>query len=140
MKTKDFYKKFDQGEEDIIDDLDLSTLCRPNQEIKCINVDFPCWVVDSDKKEAIRIRISHQLKMLNANDARANLNNLIDEASLSHQPIVIKGKKSKAVLLCEQDWKAINETLYLVSIPGMRKSIIDEMATDADECSKDLDW
>lgn len=80
------------------------------------------------------------MTMLNATEARAKLYRLINEASETHQPIVIKGKKSNAVLLSEEDWNAINETLYLISIPGMRESIIDGMATDVDECSKELDW
>lgn len=80
------------------------------------------------------------MTMLNATEARAKLYSLIDEAAETHQPIVIKGKRSNAVLLSEEDWNAINETLYLVSIPGMRESIMDGMATDTDECSKDLDW
>ncbi|SDY94941.1 type II toxin-antitoxin system Phd/YefM family antitoxin [Nitrosomonas halophila] len=80
------------------------------------------------------------MTMLNATEARAKLYSLIDEAAETHQPIVIKGKRSNAVLLSEEDWNAINETLYLVSIPGMRESIMGGMATDTDECSKDLDW
>ena len=77
---------------------------------------------------------------LNATEARAKLYSLIDEAALTHQPIVIKGKRSNAVLLSEEDWNAISETLYLISIPGMRESIIEGLATDAGECSKELDW
>lgn len=80
------------------------------------------------------------MTMLNATEARAKLYSLIDEAAETHQPIVIKGKRSNAVLLSEEDWNAINETLYLVSIPGMRESIMDGMATDTDECGEDLDW
>ena len=77
---------------------------------------------------------------LNATEARSRLYSLIDEVAENHKPIVIKGKRSNAVLLSEDDWNAINETLYLVSIPGMRESIMEGMATDVDECSKDLDW
>lgn len=80
------------------------------------------------------------MTILNATEARAKLYSLIDETSETHQPIVIKGKRSNAVLLSEEDWNAINETLYLVSILGMRESIIEGMATDTVECSKDLDW
>ncbi len=80
------------------------------------------------------------MTMLNATEARAKLYSLIDEAAKTHQPIVIRGKRTNAVLLSEEDWNAINETLYLVSIPGMRESLIEGMATDANECSKDLDW
>ncbi len=80
------------------------------------------------------------MTMLNATEARAKLYSLIDEAATTHQPIVIKGKRSNAVLLSEEDWNAINETLFLVSIPGMRESIIEGMETDVDECSNELDW
>lgn len=80
------------------------------------------------------------MTILNATEARAKLYNLIDQASETHRPIVIKGKRSSAVLLSEEDWNAINETLYLVSIPGMRESIMEGMATDIDACCKDLDW
>ena len=60
MKAKDFDKKFDEGKEDIIDDLDLSTARRVNQEHKRINVDFPSWVVDSLDREAARIGVTRQ--------------------------------------------------------------------------------
>ncbi len=61
---------------------------------------------------------------VNATEARAQLYTLIDETTASHQPIVIKGKRSNTILLSEEDWNTINETLYLVSIPGMRESIM----------------
>ena len=80
------------------------------------------------------------MMLLNATEARTKLYSLIDEAAENHQPIVIKGRRSNAVLISEDDWNAINETLYLVSIPGMRESIMDGMAADVDECSTDLDW
>lgn len=60
MKAKDFDMKFDQGNEDIIEDLDLSTRRRVNQEYKRINVDFPSWVVDSLDREAARIGVTRQ--------------------------------------------------------------------------------
>ena len=77
---------------------------------------------------------------LNATEARANLYSLIDEASSTHKPIRITGKRSNAVLLSEEDWNAINETLYLVSIPGMRESIQKGMKTKLNDCDKDLSW
>jgi len=76
----------------------------------------------------------------NATEARAKLYNLIDEAAESHQPIVITGKRNNAVLISEDDWNAINETLHLVSIPGMRESIREGLETDISECDKVLDW
>ena len=76
----------------------------------------------------------------NATEARSRLYKLIDEASQTHKPIVITGKRHNAVLLAEEDWNAINETLYLVSIPGMRESIIEGMNASLEECDQELDW
>jgi len=80
------------------------------------------------------------MTVLNATEARSKLYNLIDEASESHKPIVITGKRSNAVLLSEDDWNAISETLNLLSIPGMRESIKLGMKTPIEECSEGLDW
>lgn len=77
---------------------------------------------------------------ITATEARSNLYRLIDETAASHQPIVINGKRNKAVLIAEEDWAAIQETLFLLSVPGMRESIREGMATSVDECDKDLDW
>ena len=77
---------------------------------------------------------------LKATDARAKLYNLIDETAESHQPIVITGKRNNAVLISESDWNAINETLYLLSVPGMRESIHKGLEEDVAACSKDIDW
>lgn len=77
---------------------------------------------------------------LNATEARAKLYALIDETSSSHQPIVITGKRGNAVLLSEEDWNAINETLHLLSIPGMRESLREGMDTGLNECDQELDW
>ena len=60
MKAKDFDAKFDEGVEDILDDLDLSTARRVNQDTKRVNVDFPAWVVDSLDREATRIGVTRQ--------------------------------------------------------------------------------
>ncbi len=80
------------------------------------------------------------MPILNVTDARSKLYALIDETARTHRPIIITGKRGNAVLLSEEDWNAINETLYLVSIPGMRESIREGMETDLDECAKDLEW
>lgn len=77
---------------------------------------------------------------LNATEARSKLYALIDETSTSHQPIIITGKRGNAVLLSEDDWNAVNETLHLLSIPGMRESIREGMDVELDKCSKSLDW
>lgn len=77
---------------------------------------------------------------MTASEARANLYRLIDEVANSHQPLLISGKRNKAVLISEEDWQAIQETLYLLSVPGMRESVREGMATPIDECSEELDW
>ena len=77
---------------------------------------------------------------LSASDARAKLYRLIDETAASHEPIVIAGKRNNAVLVSEQDWAAIQETIYLLSIPGMRESIREGLQTPVGELSTELDW
>lgn len=77
---------------------------------------------------------------LTASEARANLYRLIDQAAESHQPIMITGKRSSAVLLAAEDWQAIQETLYLLSIPGMRESLKEGMAQPLGESAKGLSW
>ena len=77
---------------------------------------------------------------LNVTDARARLYNLIDETAETHQPIVITGKRGNAVLLSEEDWNSINETLFLLSVPGMRESIRDGMNEKLGDCDQDLGW
>jgi prevent-host-death family protein len=74
------------------------------------------------------------------NEAQQTLPDLIEAVSQSHQPIVIAGKSSNAVLLSESDWSAIQETLYLMSVPGMRESIKEGLATPIDECDRELVW
>ena len=77
---------------------------------------------------------------LTVSKARSNLYKLLDQASSSHEPIQITGKRNNAVLLSEDDWRSIQETLYLLSIPGMRESIRKGLNTSVKECSKDLKW
>jgi antitoxin YefM len=80
------------------------------------------------------------MQTLSASEARANLYRLIDDAATSHEPVVITGKRNNAVLVSEEDWSVIQETLYLLSIPGMRESIREGMNTPVSECEKELDW
>lgn len=75
-----------------------------------------------------------------ATQARSKLYKLIADAATSHRPITITGKRGNAVLLSEEDWKAIQETLYLTSIPGMRASIVKGMKTSLSKCKKDIAW
>lgn len=77
---------------------------------------------------------------ITASEARAKLYRLIDEAASSHQPLLISGKRNNAVLVSEEDWDAIQETLFLLSVPGMRESIREGMETPVEECAEDLDW
>ncbi|MFO7807740.1 type II toxin-antitoxin system Phd/YefM family antitoxin [Guyparkeria sp.] len=77
---------------------------------------------------------------ITASEARARLYRLIDEAATSHRPLLISGKRNKAVLISEEDWEAIQETLYLLSIPGMRESIREGMQEPVSQCSEELDW
>ena len=77
---------------------------------------------------------------LNATEARSRLYTLIDEAAETHKPIVITGKRANAVLLSEEDWNAINETIYLLSVAEMRESIREGIKQSLDECSQELDW
>ncbi|MCP4164812.1 MAG: type II toxin-antitoxin system Phd/YefM family antitoxin [Chloroflexi bacterium] len=77
---------------------------------------------------------------LTASEARSRFYRLIDEASESHVPILITGKRNNAVLLSEEDWLAVQETLYLLFIPGMRESIKEGLATPVEDCGEELDW
>jgi len=65
---------------------------------------------------------------------------LLDEVAQSHEPVLITGKHSNAFLVSEDDWRSIQETLHLLSIPGMRESIRDGLNTPAEECADRLDW
>ena len=77
---------------------------------------------------------------LTASKARANLYKLLDRTASSHDPIQITGKRSSAVLVSEEDWRAIQETLYLLSIPGMRESIRRGLKTSLRKSHKELNW
>jgi prevent-host-death family protein len=77
---------------------------------------------------------------ITASAARADLYRLIDQAAESHKPVVISGKRANAVLVSEEDWSAIQETLYLLAIPGMRESIKDAMAEPIANSKKVLKW
>ena len=80
------------------------------------------------------------MKTITASEARANLHRLMDQAAESHQPITIAGKRHDVVLLAAQDWQAIQETLCLLSVPGMRESIKEGMAGPLKGCVRALDW
>ena len=77
---------------------------------------------------------------LSASEARKRLYSLVDEVKESHEPVQIVGKRSSAVLVSEEDWKAIEETLNLASIPGMRESIKKGLKTPIEKCSEEPGW
>ena len=75
-----------------------------------------------------------------ATEARKRLYNLVDNVAESHAPVQIVGKRNSAVLISDEDWRAIQETLYLTSIPGMRESIQAGLKTPIEKCDKELNW
>jgi prevent-host-death family protein len=77
---------------------------------------------------------------LSISEARANLYRLVDEAASSHEPQWIKGRRNSVVLVSSEDWSAIQESLFLLSVPGMRESIREGLATPVEECETSLDW
>jgi antitoxin YefM len=74
--------------------------------------------------------------LINASTARQNFFKLIKRAVDHHEPITVTAKQGNVVILSEADYKAIQETLYLLSIPGMRESIIEGMNTPPEDCIK----
>jgi len=73
-------------------------------------------------------------------EAREKLGRLVDEAATSHEPILITGEKANAVLVSEEDWRAIQETLHLLAIPGMRESVREGLEEPLEKCSREVDW
>ncbi|HUP49098.1 MAG TPA: type II toxin-antitoxin system Phd/YefM family antitoxin [Thermoanaerobaculia bacterium] len=80
------------------------------------------------------------MKTITASQARTNLYKLIDEAAVTSEPVQITGKRADAVLVSMDDWQAIQETLHLLSIPGMRESIRKGLKTPVRKCLESLDW
>ena len=77
---------------------------------------------------------------LTASQARVKLYQLLDMTANAHEPIQITGKRNNAILISEEDWRSIQETLYLLSIPGLRESIRQGLREPVKKCSKQLDW
>ncbi|MDA2925030.1 type II toxin-antitoxin system Phd/YefM family antitoxin [Acidobacteria bacterium AH-259-O06] len=80
------------------------------------------------------------MKTITVSQARAKLYRLLEETAVSSEPIQITGKRANAVLISEDDWRAIQETLYLLSLPGMRDSIRKGLATPIEDCVEALEW
>jgi prevent-host-death family protein len=77
---------------------------------------------------------------LTVSEARTLLYRLVDEAAAAHEPILITGKRSNAVLVAEEDWRAIQETIYLLSVPGMRESVREGLETPVEDCATEPGW
>jgi antitoxin YefM len=77
------------------------------------------------------------MSITNATSARNNFFKLIDEALTTHEPVVVTGKNGNVVILSEEDWRSIEETLYLTNIPGMKEKIITGLKTPIDQCVED---
>ena len=75
-----------------------------------------------------------------ATEARTNLYRLIDEVAASHEPVLITGKRANAIMISEDDWRAIEETMYLLNMPGMRESIVEGLNTPIEETDEEIDW
>jgi prevent-host-death family protein len=80
------------------------------------------------------------MKTLTATEARKRLYKLLDEIAVTCEPVQITGRRTNAVLVSESDWRALEETVHLVSIPGMAESIREGLATPIEDCVEELDW
>jgi len=80
------------------------------------------------------------MEAITVSEARERLYRLVGDVSGAGEPVLITGKRGNAVLLSEDDWRAIEETLYLLSVPGMRESIREGMTTQVADCAPELEW
>jgi PHD/YefM family antitoxin component YafN of YafNO toxin-antitoxin module len=80
------------------------------------------------------------MKNLTATEARKSLYRLIDEVTVTSEPVHITGKRSSAILIARDDWEALQDTVHLLSIPGMRESIREGLETAIEDCVEELDW
>ncbi len=101
------------------------------------NAEMRSLIID---ESVMSLNVTKLMAMIPINEAKQRLQDLINAVSQSHQPIVITSQNSNAILLSEADWLAIQETLYLLSIPGMRESIRAGLATPIEECDRELEW
>jgi prevent-host-death family protein len=129
---------------------------KQSNDLKTQNIDleplitscnFCTWVAQSIRKALYKTYALtyHTVKeqfmtTITASEARAGLYRLIDQTAETHKPVLISGKRSNAVLVSEEDWSAIQETLYLLAIPGMRESIKEAMAEPLAKSKRALKW
>jgi prevent-host-death family protein len=88
----------------------------------------------------VQVTQEYLMTSLSASRARATLFKLMEQTADSHEPIQINGRHRSSVLVSEEDWRAVQETLYLLSIPGMRESIREGLDTPLSQTSKTLRW
>jgi prevent-host-death family protein len=95
-----------------------------------------------DKAYVITYNFHERYRMttLTVTEARARLYKLLDQVAASHKPILITGKRANAVLISEEDWHAIEETMYLLGVPEMRDSIIEGLKTPVEDCADEVEW
>jgi antitoxin YefM len=93
-----------------------------------------CGIIPGD------VRYTLCMKTVTDEQARAGLTQLLEQTALSHEPIQINGENASGVLVAEEDWRSIEATLYLLSVPGMRESLLEGMRTPVEECSPELHW
>jgi prevent-host-death family protein len=103
------------------------------REVRLDTRQAPTYAITYVTRKAIMTTVS-------VTEARKKLYRLLDDVSQSRQPLQISGKRSSAVLVSEEDWRSIQETLYLLAVPGMRESIIEGLKTPVAKCSKGLRW
>ncbi len=77
---------------------------------------------------------------MTATEARKNLYALVDEVTVSHEPVQIAGKRNSAVLISAEDWRSVEETLHLVGVPGLHESVVEGLKTPIDECDTEPGW
>jgi PHD/YefM family antitoxin component YafN of YafNO toxin-antitoxin module len=80
------------------------------------------------------------MPVLNVNNVKKRLDVLLEEVQDTYEPLIIAGKKHSAVLISENVWRSIEETLYLSSIPGMKESIINGMNEKIENCTSTVEW
>ena len=80
------------------------------------------------------------MTVLNVNNVKEKLDIILEEIQETYEPLIIAGEKHSAVLISEQVWRSIEETLYLSSIPGMKESIIEGMKEKIEDCASTIEW
>jgi antitoxin YefM len=112
--------------------------------VGCHFCTFATWSISEafTKRTLYRtvLQRSNFMTTITASEARAGLYRLIDQTAETHKPVLISGKRANAVLVSEEDWSAIQETLYLLAIPGMRESIKEAMAEPVAKSKRTLKW